>query len=164
MGRLFGVTKMVMMRPRRESWWVRSRSGSMWPWAGYGNTRMCVAEVEDMMRLELRVEREKRLWSSRTRNRSCDLSFNSFYLSVEYIILYLSSPLLQFLSKLLSFSLSLSFSHPSLKLVSRRNRSPLAGAEEIGFSPRRSPAISFGIACDMDPVWGSIPPFLREFN
>ncbi len=61
MGRLFGVTKMVMMRPRRESWWVRSRSGSMWPWAGYGNTRMCVAEVEDMMRLELRVEREKRL-------------------------------------------------------------------------------------------------------
>jgi hypothetical protein len=33
--------------------------------------------------------------------------------------------------------LSLSFSHPSLKLVSRQNRSPLAGAEEIGFSPRR---------------------------
>ena len=67
------------------------------------------------------------------------MSFNSFYLSVEYIILYLSSPLLQFLSKLLSFSLSLSFSHPSQKLVSRQNRSPLAGAEEIGFSPRRKP-------------------------
>ena len=33
--------------------------------------------------------------------------------------------------------LSLSFSHPSLKLVSRQNRSPLAGAKEIGFSPRR---------------------------
>lgn len=33
-GRFFGVTKMVMDRPRRESWWVRSRSGSMWPWAG----------------------------------------------------------------------------------------------------------------------------------
>jgi hypothetical protein len=45
--------------------------------------------------------------------------------------LSLSSPLLQFLSKLLSFS------HPSLKLVSRQNRSPLASAEEIGFSPRR---------------------------
>ena len=35
--------------------------------------------------------------------------------------------------------LSLCFSHPSLKLVSRQNRSPLAGAEEIGFSPRRKP-------------------------
>jgi hypothetical protein len=44
--------------------------------------------------------------------------------------LSLSSPLLQFLSKLLSFS------HPSLKLVSRQNRSPLASAEEIGFLPR----------------------------
>ena len=46
----------------------------------------------------------------------------------------LSSPFLQFSQ---NSSLSLSFSHPSLKLVSRQNRSPLAGAEEIGFSPRR---------------------------
>lgn len=39
-GRFLGVIKMVMVRPRRASWWVRSRRASMWPWAGYGNTRM----------------------------------------------------------------------------------------------------------------------------
>lgn len=33
-GRFFGVTNMVMVRPRRRSWWVKSRSGSMWPCAG----------------------------------------------------------------------------------------------------------------------------------
>lgn len=39
-GRFLGVTKMVMFRPRRERWWVRSRRASMWPCAGYGNTKM----------------------------------------------------------------------------------------------------------------------------
>lgn len=36
-GRFLGVTSIVMVRPWRASWWVRSRIGSMWPWAGYGN-------------------------------------------------------------------------------------------------------------------------------
>lgn len=39
-GRFLGVIKMVMVRPWRASWWVRSRIGSIWPWAGYGNTNI----------------------------------------------------------------------------------------------------------------------------
>lgn len=34
MGRFLGVTTIVMVRPRRASWLVRSRSASMWPCAG----------------------------------------------------------------------------------------------------------------------------------
>ena len=33
-GRFLGVTRMVMVRPRRASWWVRSRRGIMCPGAG----------------------------------------------------------------------------------------------------------------------------------
>lgn len=41
-GRLEGVTRMVRERsPRRAKRWVRARSASMCPCAGYGNTRMC---------------------------------------------------------------------------------------------------------------------------
>lgn len=39
-GRFLGVTMMVMVRFWRAKWWERSRSASMWPCAGYGNTRM----------------------------------------------------------------------------------------------------------------------------
>lgn len=42
-GRFLGVIKMVMSRFLRDNWWVRSRRGSMWPCAGYGNTRTWVA-------------------------------------------------------------------------------------------------------------------------
>ena len=38
--RFLGVTKMVMVRPRMASWWVRSSIGSIWPCAGYGKIRM----------------------------------------------------------------------------------------------------------------------------
>ncbi|KAG5521312.1 hypothetical protein RHGRI_033758 [Rhododendron griersonianum] len=30
-GRFLGVTRTVRVRPWRASWWVRSRSGSIWP-------------------------------------------------------------------------------------------------------------------------------------
>lgn len=30
-GRFFGVTRMVMVMPRRASWWARSSMGNMWP-------------------------------------------------------------------------------------------------------------------------------------
>uniref|UniRef100_A0A7C9D6Z4 Uncharacterized protein n=1 Tax=Opuntia streptacantha TaxID=393608 RepID=A0A7C9D6Z4_OPUST len=45
-GRFLGVTKIVILRPLRASWWVRSSRGSKWPWAGYGNTRMWTVAVQ----------------------------------------------------------------------------------------------------------------------
>jgi len=39
-GTFFGVIMIVTVRPRRAKWWMRSRSGRMWPCAGYGNARM----------------------------------------------------------------------------------------------------------------------------
>lgn len=48
-GRFLGVTKMVILKPLRTSWWVRSRRASMWPCAGYGNTRMWTAAVAVVM-------------------------------------------------------------------------------------------------------------------
>ena len=35
----FGVVRMVMVKLWRTSWWVRSKSGIMWPCAGYGKMR-----------------------------------------------------------------------------------------------------------------------------
>nr|GLL32105.1 hypothetical protein CRG98_015167 [Ipomoea trifida] len=35
-GRFLGVSRTVRVMPRRASWWVKSRKGRMWPWAGYG--------------------------------------------------------------------------------------------------------------------------------
>lgn len=40
MGRFLGVMRIVMAKPLSESWWVRSRRGSMWPCAGNGKTSM----------------------------------------------------------------------------------------------------------------------------
>lgn len=41
-GRFFGVMRIVMSIFRVANWCVRSRSGSMWPCAGYGKIRMWV--------------------------------------------------------------------------------------------------------------------------
>lgn len=39
MGKFLGVIKMVMLKSWRHNWWVKSRRGRIWPWAGKGKMR-----------------------------------------------------------------------------------------------------------------------------
>ena len=47
--RFFGVIRMMMVKLWSSSWWVRSKSGIMWPCAEYGKMRRCASLPDEIV-------------------------------------------------------------------------------------------------------------------